>query len=223
MGLKSDGSVVCWGDNYYGQCTVPEPNSGFIAVAAGGNTTAGIKSDGSLVVWGEARNKTQSIPSPNIGFTSVSVALDKIAAIRGTSEVNGSIILGDFSGSPLSRRIIASLTSTSDPSASQCVSLLPDAAGSYTLSSYLKPPYNIRVSSPHFLTALASAVGTAQTNDFNLINGDADGDNQVNLFDIVALDSNFNTSDEMADLDGSGSVNLFDYVIIDQNFGAHGE
>jgi len=33
--LKADGSIVAWGYNDWGQCTVPAPNTGFIAVAAG--------------------------------------------------------------------------------------------------------------------------------------------------------------------------------------------
>lgn len=53
-----------------------------------------------------------------------------------------------------------------------------------------------------------------------LINGDADNNGQVNLFDFVALDSKFGSSDSNADLDDDGWVNLFDYVIIDTSFGA---
>ena len=34
-GLKADGSLPVWGQNDYGQCDVPGPNSGFIAVAGG--------------------------------------------------------------------------------------------------------------------------------------------------------------------------------------------
>jgi alpha-tubulin suppressor-like RCC1 family protein len=35
LGLKSDGSIVAWGDDHYGQTNVPAPNTGFIAIAAG--------------------------------------------------------------------------------------------------------------------------------------------------------------------------------------------
>lgn len=36
LGLKEDGSVVAWGNNQYGQCNIPSPNTGFVAIAAGG-------------------------------------------------------------------------------------------------------------------------------------------------------------------------------------------
>ena len=35
LGLKADGSIVAWGYNDYGQCNVPSPNTGFVAIAAG--------------------------------------------------------------------------------------------------------------------------------------------------------------------------------------------
>jgi len=38
----SDGSIVAWGSNYSGQCDVPEPNEGFVAVAEGANFSLGL-------------------------------------------------------------------------------------------------------------------------------------------------------------------------------------
>jgi hypothetical protein len=35
MGLKSDGSIVVWGSNEWGQCDLPSLSTGFLAVAAG--------------------------------------------------------------------------------------------------------------------------------------------------------------------------------------------
>ena len=43
LGLKDDGSIVAWGNNGNGQCNIPEPNTGFMAVAAGSWHSLGLK------------------------------------------------------------------------------------------------------------------------------------------------------------------------------------
>ncbi len=43
LGLKADGSIVAWGDNDFGQCSVPLPNKGFLAIAVGIDRSLGIK------------------------------------------------------------------------------------------------------------------------------------------------------------------------------------
>jgi alpha-tubulin suppressor-like RCC1 family protein len=45
LALKNDGTVVAWGDNYYGQTSVPAEVSNVVAIAAGGNQSLAIKSD----------------------------------------------------------------------------------------------------------------------------------------------------------------------------------
>jgi alpha-tubulin suppressor-like RCC1 family protein len=71
LGLKTDGSIVAWGENEMGQCDVPEPNSDFIAVAAGGERSLGLKADGSIVIWGAGSDQ---VPEPNSGFVAISTS-----------------------------------------------------------------------------------------------------------------------------------------------------
>ena len=57
VGIRSDGTVVATGWNYYGQCDVDSWNN-IVAVAAGEVHTVGLRSDGTVVVagdnvWGE--------------------------------------------------------------------------------------------------------------------------------------------------------------------------
>jgi alpha-tubulin suppressor-like RCC1 family protein len=65
------GSVVAWGRNDYGQCNVPSPNSGYIAVAGGSRHSLGLKADGSIVAWGYNDYGQCSVPIPNAGFIAV--------------------------------------------------------------------------------------------------------------------------------------------------------
>ncbi len=104
--------------------------------------------------------------------------------------------------------------------------VLPMDGGGIALLTDLQPGnYKLTIFGNHWLKRVVSGLnidGFLHEN-IALANGDADGDSQVNLFDFVVLDINFNKAHAMADLDGNGAVNLFDYVIIDQNFGAQGD
>lgn len=48
LALRVDGSLIGWGDNYYGQTNVPAGND-FVAIAAQNGTNLALRSDGSLV------------------------------------------------------------------------------------------------------------------------------------------------------------------------------
>ena len=82
------GSVVEWGDNDQGQCNVPSPNTGFVAVAAGLNHSLGLKDDGSVVMWGSNDYKQCAVPSPNTRFTAIAAGHNHSLGLK----ADGSIV-----------------------------------------------------------------------------------------------------------------------------------
>jgi alpha-tubulin suppressor-like RCC1 family protein len=52
MAVRADGSVVTWGDNQQGQCTVPEGVTNVVAVSGGGVHSLALKADGTVSAWG---------------------------------------------------------------------------------------------------------------------------------------------------------------------------
>jgi alpha-tubulin suppressor-like RCC1 family protein len=72
VALKSDGSVVAWGDNREGQTNVPVGLSGVTAIAAGGYHTVALKSDGSVVAWGDNSEGQTNVPIGLTGVTAIS-------------------------------------------------------------------------------------------------------------------------------------------------------
>ena len=67
-GVRSDGSVACWGYNGNGQATPPADS--FDSVSGGGDHTCGVRSDGSVACWG-LNSDGQATP-PAGSFVSVS-------------------------------------------------------------------------------------------------------------------------------------------------------
>jgi alpha-tubulin suppressor-like RCC1 family protein len=75
LGLKADGSIVAWGWNGGGECDVPSPNTGFVAIATHGGCSFGLKSDGTIVAWGHGHWGRCDVPSPNADFVAVAPGL----------------------------------------------------------------------------------------------------------------------------------------------------
>ena len=68
---EQSGPIAAWGWNDYGQCDVPEPNSGFAAIAAGKCHSLGLKDDGSVAAWGFNMYGQCNVPAPNSGFIAI--------------------------------------------------------------------------------------------------------------------------------------------------------
>ncbi len=71
LALKQDGTVIAWGDNTYGQTTVPSGLSGVIALATGELHSLALKQDGTVVAWGDNFPGQTTVPSGLSGVIAV--------------------------------------------------------------------------------------------------------------------------------------------------------
>ncbi|WP_051769062.1 PKD domain-containing protein [Lentzea albidocapillata] len=75
LALKSDGSVIAWGDGYkFGLTTIPpEATSGVVAIAIGGLANYVLKDDGSVFGWGDRSMGQLDLP-PEVSSDVVAIA-----------------------------------------------------------------------------------------------------------------------------------------------------
>ena len=71
LGLKSDGTVLAWGDDLYGKANPPENLSNVVAIAAGDLHSLALRSDGSVVGWGYNGNDVATPPTNLIGVVAI--------------------------------------------------------------------------------------------------------------------------------------------------------
>ena len=60
-GVRTDGTVLCWGSNRYGQADPPDGE--FVDVATTEDSTCGLRTDGTVVCWGSNRYGQADAPS----------------------------------------------------------------------------------------------------------------------------------------------------------------
>src|SRR5262245_14271435 len=85
---RSDGTVVAWGDNKYGECNVPALPAGvsYVQVAAGGGHTVARRSDGAVVAWGYNYTGQCNVPALPAGVACVEGAARGLHAVARLSD-----------------------------------------------------------------------------------------------------------------------------------------
>ncbi len=157
-----------------------------------------------------------------------------VLQLRSHRQVTGNLILGDLSTPwPTSRTLTFQFRPVGGTSFTYSVQAVVQPNGSFSLNA---PPalgnWEIRVKETHWLAQTVTVNTTPASPapiQFELANGDVDGDNNVTIFDYIDLSSAFDTFEggpnfnPMADLDEDGSVTIFDYVILSSNFDTFGD
>jgi alpha-tubulin suppressor-like RCC1 family protein len=87
LALKSDGSIVGWGLNEYGEATPPAGND-FIAIAAGASHSLALKSDGSIVAWGY-NNYGQATPPDGNDFIAIAAGEGHSLGLKSDGSIVG--------------------------------------------------------------------------------------------------------------------------------------
>lgn len=178
-----------------------------------------------MVCWGRDTERQTIAPLPAVGFTALAAGGHLTAGLRMPSSVlTGTCTLTRLTGS--GNRLLFTQVwrdGASMPDETRISPLTVD--GQFDVAFYSKPPMTVRFGSVHYLWHTAEGVHPANGPiHVELVNGDADGDNSVTLFDYLVLDGQFGVQNTLwADLDGDGEVTLFDYLVVDATFGAQGD
>jgi hypothetical protein len=87
VALKNDGTMVAWGDNNWGQTTIPAGLSGVIAIAAGLGHTVAVKNDGTVLAWGYNSDDQTIIPPGLSGVTAIAAGGSHNVALKNNGTV----------------------------------------------------------------------------------------------------------------------------------------
>jgi alpha-tubulin suppressor-like RCC1 family protein len=82
LGLKSDGTVVAWGDNSSGESTVPVGINGVVSIAAGTSHSLALKSNGAVVAWGDNSYGQSTVPTNLTGVISIAAGAYHSLALK---------------------------------------------------------------------------------------------------------------------------------------------
>ena len=116
VAVRSDGNIVAWGDNQYGQLNVPAMPAGvsYLLASAGWGHTQAVRSDGLIVAWGVTGDGQLDVPTLPSGVTCTQIACGDHHTSGLLSD--GTIVNWGFNAASNSH--IASLPAMTSPSSS---------------------------------------------------------------------------------------------------------
>lgn len=146
--------------------------------------------------------------------------------------VSGTVDLQDWAADLATPEVTFEIYPTGGGSLLETHTLNLTSGGDYIFTTDLAPgTYDMFCRGSHWLWKLESLTitGTGGTQNFSVVNGDCDGDNEVTLVDYGIMSASFGKAegdagyDSRADLDGDLEINLGDAAIISARFGQAGD
>lgn len=166
------------------------------------------------------------------GFSDVQIARSWVqAAARESGRIEGRVDLEGWTDSPLGMIVTIEVRPWQSSAVLQTVQARLDLTGRYSFVCEARGDLDIAVQGRTWLRQVKYAYvpTTGARVDFQLRNGDCDGDNVVTTFDYQVLSEAFDAVygdaryNVRADLDGDGYVTVFDYAILSNNFDLSGD
>ena len=87
LALRTDGTVVGWGNNISGEAVAPPGLSNVIAIDAGDNHSLALRSDGTVVAWGINSNGETNVPGGLTSVVAISAGVYHDLALRADGTV----------------------------------------------------------------------------------------------------------------------------------------
>ncbi len=240
IAVRSNGEVISWGTTRFG-LNVPNMPPFPRQIDAGLNHAVLLTQDFRARGWGSNVQGQLGFPTTPLSEVDASQF-----GTMGRESVNTPTVQGEISFEQSSVYVgdisLIPIRVTFTPQIGNKVTVLLSVNNSGTFVnnsgtfSFTSPVpagnYRIRFEADRFLdfeTPLLSVNNSGTfLNKIMLFGGDADGDNEVNFFDYLALSDAFGTRlgdvkyDATADFDGDDEITAFDYLILSRNFGIQG-
>ncbi|MBM3854793.1 MAG: hypothetical protein FJ399_16845, partial [Verrucomicrobia bacterium] len=87
LALRSDGTVVAWGNHAAGQIAVPAGLGDVVAIAAGGNASGAVLRDGTVRLWGESSAGVTTPPAELTGVTQLAIGRNHALVLKADGTV----------------------------------------------------------------------------------------------------------------------------------------
>jgi hypothetical protein len=152
-----------------------------------------------------------------------------------TVPITGTVTLGEFGGNVTSRPVTFEVRAVGSTTPIQSVTMNLAAGGAFSFNAAIPAVgnYDITCKGTNWLRKKRGSVAIAATGatgqNFALVNGDADGDNTVDIGDYSVISAAFNSGpgdgnwNVNADLNGDDGVDIGDYSILSSHFGVSGD